>query len=51
MLLQAIVISALLILLPLRRVPRATGGTPLQRSALLLYFAALGTGFILLGSA
>jgi len=48
MLLQAVVMSALLILLPLRRVPRATGGTLVQRSALLLYFAALGTGFILL---
>ena len=48
MLVQAVVMSALLILLPLRRVPRATGGTLLQRGALLLYFAALGTGFILL---
>ena len=48
MLLQAVVMSGLLILLPLRRVPRATGGTLLQRTALLLYFAALGTGFILL---
>jgi len=48
MLLQAVVMSALLILLPLRRVPRTTGGTLLQRSALLLYFTALGTGFILL---
>jgi hypothetical protein len=45
---QAILMSALLILLPLRRVPRATGGTLLQRSALLLYFGALGTGFIML---
>jgi hypothetical protein len=48
MLLQAVVMSALLILLPLRRVPRVTGGTALQRGAFLLYFAALGTGFILL---
>ena len=48
MLLQAVVMSALLILLPLRRVPRATGGTLVQRSGLLLYFGALGTGFILL---
>ncbi len=48
MLAQAIVMSALLILLPLRRVPRATGGTLIQRTGLLLYFAALGTGFILL---
>jgi SAM-dependent methyltransferase len=48
MLAQAVVMSALLILLPLRRVPRATGGTWLQRAGLLVYFAALGTGFILL---
>jgi SAM-dependent methyltransferase len=48
MLAQAIVMSALLILLPLRSVPRATGGTFSQRFAYLLYFAALGAGFILL---
>jgi len=48
MLAQAVVMSALLILLPLRAVPRATGGTLVQRAALLLYFGALGTGFILL---
>jgi hypothetical protein len=48
MLVQALSMSALLILLPLRRVPLAGGGSRAQRAALLLYFAALGAGFILL---
>jgi hypothetical protein len=48
MLLQSIVFAAALILLPLRRVPLASGGSSRQRLAFLGYFAALGTGFILL---
>jgi len=48
MLAQSVLFAALLILLPLRRVPRAeTGGTAV-RAAYLAYFAALGMGFILL---
>jgi hypothetical protein len=48
MLVQSSLFAALLILLPLVRVPRAGGGTALQRAAWLAYFAALGAGFILL---
>jgi hypothetical protein len=48
MLVQSIVFASLLILLPLRRVPRGSGGTPRQRRAFLGYFTALGLGFILL---
>ncbi len=48
MLLQSIVFAAALILLPLRRVPLDSGGSSRQRLAFLGYFAALGTGFILL---
>jgi hypothetical protein len=48
MLMQSIVFASLLILLPLRRVPRGSGGTPRQRRAFLGYFIALGLGFILL---
>ncbi len=48
MLLQSVVFAALLILLPLRRVPRSEGGSTAVRAAYLTYFAALGMGFILL---
>jgi SAM-dependent methyltransferase len=48
MLLQSVVFAALLILLPLRRVPLASGGSAAARAAYLAYFAALGMGFILL---
>jgi SAM-dependent methyltransferase len=48
MLLQSIVFAAALILLPLRRLPLQSGGSARQRLALLGYFTALGTGFILL---
>jgi hypothetical protein len=48
MLLQSIVFGAAATLLPLRRVPLAGGATAPQRLALLGYFGALGTGFILL---
>jgi spermidine synthase len=48
MLAQSLLFSTLLILLPLRRVPRPAGGSRIRRAAFLLYFAALGGGFILL---
>jgi hypothetical protein len=48
MLLQSVAFAALLILLPLRRVPVASGGSRGRRAAYLAYFAALGMGFILL---
>lgn len=48
MLVQSSLFAALLILLPLVRVPRMGGGTALQRAAWLAYFSALGAGFILL---
>jgi hypothetical protein len=48
MLLQSLLFAALLILLPLRRVPRSEGGSLALRAAYLAYFAALGMGFILL---
>ncbi len=48
MLVQSVVFAALLILLPLRRVPRAETGGAAVRAAYLAYFAALGMGFILL---
>jgi hypothetical protein len=48
MLVQSVIFAALLILLPLRRVPRVEGGGRAQRLAYLAYFAALGMGFILL---
>jgi hypothetical protein len=48
MLVQSLVFAALLILLPLRRVPLASGGRRAERAAYLAYFAALGMGFILL---
>ena len=48
MLVQSSLFAALLILLPLVRVPRSGGGTALQRAAWLAYFSALGAGFILL---
>jgi predicted membrane-bound spermidine synthase len=48
MLAQSVLFAALLILLPLRRLPRAETGAPQRRLAFLAYFAALGAGFILL---
>jgi hypothetical protein len=48
MLAQSVIFSALLILLPLRRMPRVETGGRLVRAAYLAYFAALGMGFILL---
>jgi hypothetical protein len=48
MLVQSVFFSALLILLPLRRVPRVEAGGRAVRAAYLAYFAALGMGFILL---
>jgi hypothetical protein len=48
MLAQSVLFAALLILLPLRRLPLASGGSRAERAAYLAYFAALGTGFILL---
>ena len=48
MLVQSVVFSALLILLPLRRMPRAGTRGRAVRAAYLAYFAALGMGFILL---
>jgi hypothetical protein len=48
MLAQSVVFAALLILLPLRRLPRDAAGHPRRRLAFLAYFGALGAGFILL---
>lgn len=48
MLLQSVVFSGLLIFLPLRRVPLARGGRTSQHLSLLVYFTALGAGFILI---
>jgi hypothetical protein len=48
MLAQSLVFATALILLPLRRLPRAGAGGARRRAAFLAYFAALGAGFILL---
>ncbi len=48
MLVQSVLFSALLILLPLRRMPRVEAGGRALLAAYLAYFAALGMGFILL---
>jgi len=48
MLAQSVVFAALLILLPLRRLPRGASGSRRRRLAFLAYFGALGAGFILL---